>query len=34
MDREYDPGKREFEKTLYFAGVAIGDNQILPNLSA
>ena len=34
MDREYDPGKREFEKTLYFAGVAISDNQILPNLSA
>lgn len=34
MDREYDPGKREFKKTLYFAGVVIGDNQILPNLSA
>lgn len=34
MDREYDPGKREFKKTLYFAGVVIGDNQILSNLSA
>lgn len=39
MDRDYDPGKRNNEailkkKTLYFAGVVIGDNQILPNLSA
>ena len=34
MDREYDPRKCEFKKTLYFAGVVIGDNQILPNLSA
>ena len=40
MDREYDPGKRDNEailkkkNPLYFAGVVIGDNQILPNLSA
>lgn len=34
MDREYDPRKCEFKKTFFFAGVVIGDNQILPNLSA
>lgn len=40
MDREYDPGKRDNEailkkkNPLYFPGVVIGDNQILPNLSA
>ena len=40
MDREYDPGKHDNEailkkkNPLYFPGVVIGDNQILPNLSA
>lgn len=34
MDREYDPGNANLKKTLYFAGVVIGDNQMLPNLSA